>query len=51
MLSNAKVHTLKDTEMRYKSSDKFKEDERKKQLTGEEVNRIVRESGEVIEIE
>ena len=51
MLSNAKVHVLKDSRMKYESSDRFKEDEREKQLTGEEVNRIVRESGEVIAIE
>ena len=51
MLTNAKVHILTDSEMRYESSDKFKEDEREKQLTGKEVNRIVRESGEVLVVE
>ena len=51
ILTNAKVHVLKDSEMRYESSDKFKEDERQKQLTGEEVNRIVSESGEVLVVE
>ena len=51
MLKNAKVHILEDNEMRYESADKFKEDEKEKQLTGEEVNRIVMESGEVLVVE
>ena len=51
MLKNAKVYILEDNEMRYESADKFKEDEKEKQLTGEEVNRIVMESEEVLMVE
>ena len=51
MLKNAKVHILEDNEMRYESADKFKEDEKEKQLTEEDVNRIVMESGEVLVVE